>query len=331
MNDQTRSSLFAIYLQNAGVLYDAMLAIAREQQGAPPPILEHFTSVDAAVQIVRSSVLQGTHCAYLNDASEVAYGSRLSVSVITGILRGEVLSTGQRNVLRMARKMLQSKDPDDVSPELSSPDVARARVDAFAVSFSVPAKKRSAKLFHWLSYGRSGTGCIVKFHSTGFVPPQDMMLLRVIYSRGAQRALLRNGIMAFIGKFEAIMYECSCFESHLVEQVRRETSLMLVRTIRGIAAIMKDQAFTMESEWRLLRVVGTGPVHTAHKSAGVIFDENRPGLVVPRLAWPFRSHALHSIELGYAVGQSTADALRFLMARDHGPLVPITRSDVPVR
>jgi Protein of unknown function (DUF2971) len=111
---------------------------------SPPPIIYHYTSMDALLSIVQSEKMRATHIRYLNDTSEA-----------------DVIWHAAQKRLTWKLDSLPAGEARDLLSEIVRVLPDRAGCTDFVASFS----ENGDDLSQWRAYCPSGTGVSIGFHS----------------------------------------------------------------------------------------------------------------------------------------------------------------------
>jgi len=202
----------------------------------PPPILNHYTSMQGLLSIVETGRIRASHVRYLNDSSEIA--------------------TMWKVVLGRLKERLSAVEPTEDKTYLSEViKLAESRPlsNEFVASFS----EKDDDLSQWRSYCPSGAGFSIGFSSAtlrsqwvsnpsggepSFVGAQ---LLKVLYLSEGDTAELDRTIDA-IFELAARFHGTPGFYGPLSREK------IVPAWLSVIAPSYKNSAFRNESEWRLV-------------------------------------------------------------------------------
>ena len=225
---------------------------SREAQAADPPpdTLYHYTSGEGVVGILREKNLWATNILYLNDSTEL---------------------TDARDVFRT--ELNASLDMGRLADWISTGLVLYARsvpLDHFVVSFC----EHGDLLSQWQGYGPHGSGYSLGFSSSVLMASASAKtsnvrgtctLSKVKYKHDEKRELIqkRMGILCeFLAPVSSQLLD-------MTDQERDSYSFFLwqiASSLNPTFALMKNDAFEAENEWRLVRTFRRPAVPSAHRS-----------------------------------------------------------------
>lgn len=213
-----------------------------ELQSNVPRELFHYTSAAGAIGIIKSHRIWATDYRFLNDALEVHYARSMFKQIVTE------RAAGDHSVVVV----------EFLSRALHTVDFFGQFFDLYVTCFC----EMDDLLNQWRVYSPSDTG-----YSLGFTageigarmgklaPNQEFYLRRVIYDRDVQVRLMREVIDEAINALDARFRDASVAEANgaianCCQFVRAEIADYLM--------CFKDQAFSVEVEWRACAIVGHG-------------------------------------------------------------------------
>lgn len=223
-------------IKNTMATDHALLSLLGSGGSTPPPILNHYTSMQGLLSIVETGRIRASHVRYLNDGSEIA----TMWKVVLGRLRERLAS-------------VKSTEENAYLSEVIRLAESRPLSNEFVASFS----EKGDDLSQWRSYCPSGAGFSIGFPSSAirsqwvsnpcgaepsFVAAQ---LLKVLYLSEGDTAELDRTIDA-IFELAARLHGTMGFYGPL----SREQIVPAWFSI--IAPSYKNSAFRDESEWRLV-------------------------------------------------------------------------------
>lgn len=210
-------------------LRDELVTAWMQEQGEAPAQIFHYTTSRGLRGILTSHQLWATDIAYMNDATEMAYGLAL---IAKHVARA---NTGATEV---EREFLRRSD-------VSESQVIR-RGD-FVTCFCGDGDLLS----QWRSYGAAGSGYSVGFNTRAFVEHNQPILRRVIYDTVTQERLLQTTISRSLALFRAVSAGRSTPELDADRTLPAFASFLASR-LKEFACTFKHQGFTEEKEWRLI-------------------------------------------------------------------------------
>jgi hypothetical protein len=195
----------------------------------PPQILHHYTSIDAAVQIIENKDLWLHHSAYLNDTSEMELAKELINKQVEAIRHTNRYNTDWQDLCNQVQTEFNKQSH---------------LYDAFVFCMSQGDQSRILSqdvLSAWRSYGRDGRGVCLSFGTQEFISFAQSAHLtrlnRVIYDLQVQEKMI---------------------ESILVKGYRRYSTNKADGVNATIAAlifvvpVLKHISFEEEKEWRFI-------------------------------------------------------------------------------
>jgi hypothetical protein len=296
-------------------------------QNAPP--LYHYTDHAGLLGIVSNNCFWATNAKFLNDASEVKYGSRLAIATISERIERETYAP-LKSALETTKEWLLSVEAhsSSIQPELT---------DAYVVCFC----EQPNLLSQWRMYS-SGGGYAVGFDFRNEKPSRwregdgrQAFLSKVRYVPDDQETLLKG----LLGEVEQ---KARAIEDGTFYPIDDKPEQFLVRLMDTILPswlyTVKDPSFDAENEWRLVYL----PAVTEEGYAtpqGIQFRSGRIGLI-PYIE--LRSDNLEepkgpklpiaSVKCGPNVDPDLArHAVKLLLRKSGYPRVDITASAIPVR
>jgi hypothetical protein len=195
-----------------------------------PPILYHYTSGSAALNIIKTGALWATHSWYMNDSSELEFGRGVYLDVIE---RLKNLDHHER-----FREFLDSSDIVTVLMRYST---------AFACCFSAAENQLS----QWRAYSALGTstGYSLGFDPTGLKQltfrGKALLLMKVFYGPNEQRDIVERVLAAITVHLERL-------EEEVVNEDWFELLSFIIRWLQVVVIGLKRPDFREEREWRLV-------------------------------------------------------------------------------
>ncbi len=188
--------------------------------------LHHYTSQEAAFQILDKKAIRATDAHFLNDTEEILLGRRALKAALAKFPSRSDEYTGFSGAVRF---LLKADEPANYRM------TALKRGRAYVVSFST----KDDDLRQWQSYGRSG-GVSFGFSLSLLAQVQpDAMLAPVIY------ASLEDLIQFIHEDMNSIWNSASILNPEKRRQV-------LIRRYALFTALTKSTDFESENEWRLV-------------------------------------------------------------------------------
>jgi hypothetical protein len=231
--------------------------------GPLPPLFHHYTTSDGFLGIIKNKDIWASDSRYLNDAREgVEFAAVIqrTVEEAINVIPDPLI---QRKLTNIASAILQMSDA------------------TFVGCFSTV----SDDLSQWRAYGNKSLSVQLSFRSEAFLLPSQMTfdfeLVRCVYSPVEQRnralALLNHLLVTYPDGWTTPTQEPHALGG-LTEVVK---------------ASIKNEAFALENEWRLIRRAGLlSGTPVQFRSSG--------SMIVPYLAEPLRQ--VPSVLTGVVVG-----------------------------
>lgn len=271
------------------------------------PILYHYTDSNGLIGIVSNKTIRLGDIRYMNDPSERTYGVE---------------------VARSALEKRVSELPEDLSQMIkNSLHKLETDADLDLVPFAFSLSKYSDNLQQWRSYCKNGLGYCLGFKVQEICQPTSgiLGLFRVRYVRSKQEFLFSN-------LFDVLS---EIFLSSERGDVTRKTVMKFCELgISIISSIVKDQAYHVEGEWRLLELVKTKrPQHIEFLAKDQVI---RPFLTrkiddFVRNSDGFATSIIDHVYLGPNLDSSVPAAVAMLFRRYDWKIPELRRSRVPMR
>jgi hypothetical protein len=194
-----------------------------------PPILYHYTNSTGAIGIIEKGQVWASDTAFLNDPSEITYGSNLINEVWTSFKTGTKLLSDYQDVIE------------------HFVNVFCREVSNFYSAYISCFSEKGDLLSQWRAYGRPGTG-----FSLGFDPQRlaenglGFKLVKIEYDRDAQRQKM-------LGTFADITTAVDRVDRSLITSPQPLFEL-LEQVFLGWIVCCKNPAYSEEQEWRLARL-----------------------------------------------------------------------------
>lgn len=161
----------------------------------PPEILWHYTSLEAAIQILNTQTMRATHYAFLNDRDEIKKGWEILEQEVNLMLESNSDSIDDMEKCRITGELIKSIEGKDF--------------DLFIISFS----EVEDSLSQWMGYTPDG-GCAIGFRSnqivfcfskprsdTSILVPEGLSVYPCIYDREIFKEMAREMIQPFAEKW----------------------------------------------------------------------------------------------------------------------------------
>jgi Protein of unknown function (DUF2971) len=195
-----------------------------------PPLLHHYTSLDAALSIIQQRDIWLCHCEYLNDGSEISRAASLI----------------KERIAYVQQHSINSRMQQQFYADVNTGFVSQSQLyEAFVFSMSEGKSGINGQdiLSAWRAYGNHGRGVFISFESQHFIifskGAIGFRLSRVIYDDRLQEQivdeLLNEG------------YKLYCAMSDPKEAIK-----CMVAALMFLMPIMKHPDFGEEKEWRLI-------------------------------------------------------------------------------
>jgi len=310
------------FKQLVGVAGEILQSTGLLQQ--KPPLLYHYTDHAGLLGIVSSSELWATNAKFLNDASEVKYGSQLAIPSVKGYI---ARATWQpwKSALETAEGWLSS------SGEISS-NIRPEFTDAYVVCFC----QEPNLLSQWRAYSRGG-GYSIGFDLNVTLSPEPEFegrqgfKSRVCYNPTEQQSRLDKLLSQVDEKAHAL-------ETGALVPSEDQPEPFLVRVMDIVLPswlyTVKDPSFEDEKEWRLVYLpavteegyAGPKGIHFRPGVIGLLpYIKVRPEGTPPKLA-------ITSVKCGPNVDRNLTEHAVKLLLRKHGYNgVEVSSSSIPVR
>jgi Protein of unknown function (DUF2971) len=307
-----------------------------------PEKLWHYTSVHGFQSIVTSKTIFATDTRFLNDRKEFIHAREIASEVVA-----DTPELGSR--LFPAREYLGK------AVDLAFNSALRSdRLQVFVASFSAAEDQLS----QWRGYSQGSSGVSLAFRLGAFRPPTGVDTLvcfaPCVYEVADKKALLRRSLNHFmkeaqgywdatieafhrgprslandfpaVKKFVETLPETASFNDRLATAMAKTEGDLL-----RVAALLKDQSFHEEQEWRLVLPVSMGRENLQNPPR----FRSRNTTLVPYIAYPFPAGSagrLPLVDLILGPGShpnATQAALAFL--ESEGIRVMPRESKVPYR
>lgn len=231
----------------------ALEAESNDQSSAPRTLF-HYTTAEGLIGILETKALWFTHAAYLNDHSEIEYGTELIQQVVAGMQTG--LGSGP---WKRFLDLVHERTP-----------AVWSLLDCYVACFC----QQGDLLSQWRAYGL-GSGYCLGFRTEGLLwEYADCVSFRgfkrMIYEPAEQRSLAIRTIERFRPVIEA------CGSDTTFDEPSADA---LFNAIMPLILSFKHPAFAEEREWRFIALTWafTNPTDTVRFLA-------RAGMPVPYMA-----------------------------------------------
>lgn len=305
-----------------------------------PGKLWHYTSVQGFHGIVSSRQIFATDVRYLNDSKEFTHAREMASEVVA---ESPELGTQLPSKADLAKAVSIAFDTGLLRP---------GRQQVFVASFSAAEDQLS----QWRGYSRGSSGVSIAFELSGLRPPigNDTLVCFApcVYSQEEKKELLRRAFSYFVTGAQAYrdgikkafaVYDGPRDPAAIVEFADKTSKEMDLNSrldaaiarmqadLLRIAALLKDQSFREEQEWRLVLPVVVG----AKKLLNPIRFRTANTTLIPYIAHPFSpdpSAAVPLVDLILGPGahpNASQAALSFF--HSEGLMVLPRESKVPYR
>lgn len=187
-----------------------------------PLCLYHYTTADGLMSILSQNLLRASNAYFLNDSSEVHH----ALEVISKALAGMNGIADLGDPVKFVSKLQES-------------------VDLYITCFC----EKGNLLSQWRGYGDQGGGFSIGFDLRS-VPNTSLLLRKVVYSNTEKQ----QRIEAIIGRYQEWMKQYSS-HYHSNEHLRAKFKSYLGLNLFECALSFKDDSFSEEQEWRLIKIV----------------------------------------------------------------------------
>lgn len=188
---------------------------AHAQALSLPPVVYHYTSLAALIQIVKTGKVWCSNVKYSNDPAEIIYGDAA------------------------LREMLQEHFPDFA---LGGVFQTIADIDYYTAAFSAEPDLLS----QWRAYCQNGRGVAIGFDSKALASHATMLFRRVEYDRNTQIKLAADVMALYADPIKE-----GYGDEAAVRPLLAELALLFV-VLRGI---FKQRAYVGEAEYRLFNTL----------------------------------------------------------------------------
>lgn len=223
-----------------------------------PPLLHHYTSLDAALSMVQNREIRLSHCEYLNDSTEIRGAVNLINETIAKAIHAAQTQSYHRPSELFYRDVLSKFD--------NKSSLYKAFV--FCLSTGDPTTLRGQDVLSaWRAYGRDGRGICLSYDSGQLVTyakgGNGLRLSQVIYDEFLQERIIS----------EIIDHGYRAFSQSNNQQ---EAASATVAALVFMMPVLKHKAFAEEHEWRFIFL----PEDQDPTSSGIKFQV-RQDLIVP--------------------------------------------------
>lgn len=214
-------------------IWDARTRLAKPA----PPVLWHYTTGQALIDIVNKGELWATQVSCLNDQTELVHAAQLLCQAFKNLRRTHT-DNEDRAFLDGAIEELDRN--------------VSLRSDIFVASFS----EHENDLSQWRSYGGGESGYVIGFNREGldFGQPSGMYTLGVEYKPAKQEAIMKAVADLALTYFKAGV------EEGLDQQtfIKDDALPMTFMGLGFIGPFLKHESFSGEREWRVSWQVPVG-------------------------------------------------------------------------
>jgi hypothetical protein len=272
-----------------------------------PKLLNHYTTAQGLIGILKSNVLWASNLYYMNDFSELRYSTNLIESELDRAIKSSL------------------KDSSESGPPKSLANLFAKLEGSYSVYASCFCKDED-KLSQWRAYSEKGTGYCIGFAAKQLKQSQKigsytLFLKNVIYDRKIQEKQIRVFVSKFVSEIRDNKIAVDPFRVFMAEAFEAACSF-------------KNPAFSQEKEWRVIALnLETDNVDALH------FREVQ-GTVVPYIEMRFptlepdKKDHLPIVEIiqGPLVDPALGEKSLKLLLKKYGyDNVEVRRSKVPIR
>jgi Protein of unknown function (DUF2971) len=199
-----------------------------------PNLLHHYTSLDAALNIIQRREIRLSHCEFLNDSTEISG----AVSLINDTVTAEILKAQNQTYHRSSELFYRA---------VQSQYYAKSNLyEAFVFCMSegdTTSLIGQDQLSSWRAYGRDGRGVCLSFDSAQLAlyakGGNGLRLSRVIYDPVLQRRIL-----------EEILDQG--YKVHSRSNNQQDSVAATVAALVLMMPVLKHEAFEEGREWRFI-------------------------------------------------------------------------------
>jgi hypothetical protein len=271
-----------------------------------PPILWHYTSLDALLRIVSSESIWASDVRCLNDATEFEYGRQIATKVAEA-------NQEARRFLEEAKAIASESRSSGTPVSYYSIEVSKLELFVFSMS------GRDDLLSQWRSYCPPGAGCSIGLDSNSIARgdcgfDNNVVLIPCVYTELQQVTMTENAIET------ALRYARG---PH-----RGLTGPALAAALGSVIPHFKHPSFQEECEWRL-----TQQRHgedSAPDEKPIEYRMNK-SMIVPYVKWSLKPLSITEIKLGPCPHPELSESTVKSLLATHKLAAAVTHSKIPYR
>jgi hypothetical protein len=199
-----------------------------------PPLLHHYTSLDAAVSIIQNRELRLFRCEFLNDSTEIT----LATVLINETIAKAIIRASTQTYHRASELFYKQVETQYYAQS--------SLYNAFVFCMSegdTASLHGQDELSSWRAYGRDGRGVCLSYESAQLAlyakGGSGLRLSRVIYDPGLQQRIL-----------DEILDEG--YKLYSKSNNQQDAVTATVAAYVFMMPVLKHKAFEEESEWRFI-------------------------------------------------------------------------------
>lgn len=204
-----------------------------------PEKLWHYTSVGGFHGIVTSKTIFATDTRFLNDREEFIHARKIANEVVEETEEVGPNGLPMRQFLRAA-----------VDQAFVAGPVSPSQTQIYVAAFSA----HEDQLSQWRGYSYGSSGVSLGFQLSALRPSpaanRALCFAPCVYRLEGKKKLMRHALLDFLSETERIWDERAVHQSRLSSAMLRTVSNLL-----QIAALLKNESFHEEQEWRLVLAV----------------------------------------------------------------------------
>lgn len=229
-----------------------------------PDNLFHYTRSNSIISIIESDVLWATDLRFLNDKTEITYGSELLKECLED-LKGEFSSSCCDSLLKHVENFYKwgvavpcftvcfSEAFDDLQQWMAYAN----GTSGFAIGFDLRSLNLKATIGRdWspaIDRENEGNYSIgLAFKDLYKEPADQVALIRILYDKDTQSSLLRSFMSKIMSSFQANMRTVPETEQDLLDALENLYFSECLKTLTEFYSIFKSEHWKHEKEWRLL-------------------------------------------------------------------------------
>jgi len=204
-----------------------------ELTGEVPPVVYHYTSADAVLDIITRRELWASHARFVNDTTEISHG----LDLILTHLHARGGSGYRTHFVDTVHRVLEQMVGKEGTPGF----------DVYVACFS----DGNDIIPQWKGYASDGAGYALGFDLVRAARLSDTMPLRVIYDEREQRLILDSLVDGYLTVLDRSLQAHPDQE----EETAKAVGLTLTSALLRILVGFKQDMFSHEREWRLVEHV----------------------------------------------------------------------------